>query len=113
MEGIEAYALPDVPVVVHKSTGLVPAYKVLPAVGCASALAGVFYLWYTKKFADRLPHTLSPSWKLAEMLRFYNCPREAGDPVILNPLRQCPAHPVPTSTCAGTARYRLFIERYE
>ena len=88
MEGIEAYALPDVPVVVHRSSGLVLAYKVVPAVGAACALAGLFFYWDTKAIVPRLPHTMSATWKVAEMLRFYDCEREAGPSVVLNPFRQ-------------------------
>jgi hypothetical protein len=85
--GIEAYALPEVPVVVHKSTGLVPAYKVVPAVGAACVLAWAFYEWDKKSFADRLPHTMSPVWKALEMRRYFCAEREAGPPVVLNPFR--------------------------
>ena len=85
--GIEAYALPDVPVVIHKSTGLVPAYKVVPAVGAACALAWAFYEWDKRAFADRLPHTMSPVWKVMEMRRYFCAEREAGPPVVLNPFR--------------------------
>ncbi|CAL8464385.1 g3920 [Coccomyxa elongata] len=62
-------------------------WYIVPSVIAASALAGAMYNWEETTYGKYKPITLSPCWKLAEFERWWEWPREAADPVILNPLR--------------------------
>ena len=64
-----------------------PPWKIAASLGVSVAISFAFYQWWQQKYSARRPLTLTPAWEVASWLRSWNKEREAGDPIILNPLR--------------------------
>ncbi|CAL5222456.1 g4822 [Coccomyxa viridis] len=65
-----------------------PPWKVAVGLGVSVAVSSAFYQWWQQKYSARRPITVTPAWEVASWLRSWNKEREAGPPVILNPLRK-------------------------
>ncbi len=64
-----------------------PPWKVAVGLGVSVAVSSAFYQWWQQKYSARRPITVTPAWEVASWLRSWNKEREAGPPIILNPLR--------------------------
>ena len=64
-----------------------PPWKVAASVCVSVGVSLAFFQWWQQKYRVYRPVTVTPAWEVASWLRSWNKEREAGDPVILNPLR--------------------------
>ena len=64
-----------------------PPWKIAASVCLSVGVSFAFYQCWQQKYSSCRPMTVTPAWEVAFWLRSWNKEREAGDPVVLNPLR--------------------------
>ena len=82
-----------------------PPWKIAVGLGVSVAVSSAFYQWWQQKYSGRRPITVTPAWEVASWLRSWNKEREAGPPVILNPVRYLSGYTTTLdSSCSDAAQ---------